>query len=356
MTSEPDQVFAPLPASSAAAPARARDETRRSSSGRRKKLAVEPQIRVHVHAALVAVVSGEPLVCIEVDERTGVERLPVAEFVAGRHRDLEQPLQQKIPARVDLGAAPLRLLDCKLADAIVGGNQTIIDVTYLGLVAPDVASEPAVTAQQNARAPVRWQSLYMKLPWEDWRHGRPSLLDAVIAPLLQPKTETASARKPRRRSEKAARRPALVDALFPRDVAGWDTTRVPERYDLLAAAGALPDATLEGAQTAAQSADPRLGAVMAVGDRRRLALALGYLRTAVTERPAVAPLMPAEFTLFELQRCVEAVLGPALHKQNFRRQLETQGLLEPLGRFKSNTGGRPAQLYRFRRNGRNRSN
>ena len=50
----------------------------------------------------------------------------------------------------------------------------------------------------------------------------------------------------------------------------------------------------------------------------------------------------------ELQKTVEAVLGPHLHKQNFRRMVEGGGLVEPTGAHRLRTGGRPARLYRFR--------
>ena len=59
--------------------------------------------------------------------------------------------------------------------------------------------------------------------------------------------------------------------------------------------------------------------------------------------------MADEFTLFELQKTVEAILGPHLHKQNFRRLVEGAGLVEPTGEMKTRTGGRPAKLFRFRR-------
>ena len=59
--------------------------------------------------------------------------------------------------------------------------------------------------------------------------------------------------------------------------------------------------------------------------------------------------MPAAFTLSALQRTVEAIAGVPLHKQNFRRMVERTGLVEGLGRFDAETGGRPAELFRFRR-------
>jgi len=46
---------------------------------------------------------------------------------------------------------------------------------------------------------------------------------------------------------------------------------------------------------------------------------------------------------------VEVIAGVALHKQNFRRVVERTGLVEGLGHVDSDTGGRPAELFRFRR-------
>jgi len=59
--------------------------------------------------------------------------------------------------------------------------------------------------------------------------------------------------------------------------------------------------------------------------------------------------MPADFTLTELQRTVEAISGRHLHKQNFRRLVETAALVEPTGDMSTTTGGRPAARFRFRR-------
>src|SRR5262249_8418155 len=60
-------------------------------------------------------------------------------------------------------------------------------------------------------------------------------------------------------------------------------------------------------------------------------------------------LMAREFTLTELQRTVEAISGRHLHKQNFRRLVETAALVEPTGETSTATRGRPAALFRFRR-------
>jgi hypothetical protein len=66
-------------------------------------------------------------------------------------------------------------------------------------------------------------------------------------------------------------------------------------------------------------------------------------------RPVMFELMPASFTLLRLQRAVEALAGRRLHKQNFRRLNEQQGLLEETGEVSTETGGRPAKLFRYRR-------
>jgi hypothetical protein len=63
----------------------------------------------------------------------------------------------------------------------------------------------------------------------------------------------------------------------------------------------------------------------------------------------VFELMPDTFTLLQLQRCVEALAGRLMYKQNFRRLIEQQDLVEETGGMSQDTGGRPAKLFRFRR-------
>ncbi|HXO26422.1 MAG TPA: hypothetical protein VOA80_03695, partial [Thermoanaerobaculia bacterium] len=91
------------------------------------------------------------------------------------------------------------------------------------------------------------------------------------------------------------------------------------------------------------------GRPMALDHRRILATALGRLRGKLKYRPVVFELLPPTFTLLQLQRVVEALAGVRLHKQNFRRLVETGGLVEGTGRRHPPTGGRPAELFVFRR-------
>jgi hypothetical protein len=89
------------------------------------------------------------------------------------------------------------------------------------------------------------------------------------------------------------------------------------------------------------------GEHMALDHRRVAATALSRLRGKLTYRPLVFDLMPETFTLSHLQRTVEALAGQKQHTQNFRRLVERGGLVEGTGRH-VNTGGRPAELFRFR--------
>ena len=76
-----------------------------------------------------------------------------------------------------------------------------------------------------------------------------------------------------------------------------------------------------------------------------LAAALGELRRKVERRALPLHLMPEHFTLTDLQRTCEAILGHPLDKSVFRRQLRGLPDLVPI---EKTVGGahRPAQLYR----------
>ena len=58
-------------------------------------------------------------------------------------------------------------------------------------------------------------------------------------------------------------------------------------------------------------------------------------------------LLPRKFTLGQLQRVYEAVLGRTLDKRNFRRKMGLLGVLKPLEEWVQDGPSRPAQLYRF---------
>jgi 8-oxo-dGTP diphosphatase len=58
-------------------------------------------------------------------------------------------------------------------------------------------------------------------------------------------------------------------------------------------------------------------------------------------------LLPKEFTLTQLQRVYETVLGRPLDKRNFRRKMALLDVLKPLEEWVQEGPSRPAQLFRF---------
>ena len=75
-------------------------------------------------------------------------------------------------------------------------------------------------------------------------------------------------------------------------------------------------------------------------------LPMGLARN--SSRSLAFQVMPELFTLTHLQTTVEAIVGIELHKQNFRRIVDRGELVEPTGEHTTATGGRPAELFRFR--------
>ena len=60
-------------------------------------------------------------------------------------------------------------------------------------------------------------------------------------------------------------------------------------------------------------------------------------------------LLPRKFTLSQLQRVHEAVIGETLDKRNFRKRVDALGVVRPLSETAHDGTGRPAQLFTFRR-------
>jgi hypothetical protein len=206
------------------------------------------------------------------------------------------------------------------------GGPRVVSIAYLALMRELASAEGSDAV---------WRDVYGYLPWEDWREGRPELLSRVVVPRLSAWIEEIADREERRlRRERA-------EVAFGLHGAPWNEERVLDRYELLYETGL--------AQERGRGAHPGLGLPMAMDHRRILASALGRLRGKLKYRPVVFELLPAAFTLLELQQTVEALAGRELHKQNFRRLVETAGLVERTTRVRRETGGRPAALFRFRR-------
>ncbi len=186
---------------------------------------------------------------------------------------------------------------------------------------------------------------YRFFPWEDWRAGRPALLDATIMPGLRAFVGRGDAELKR-----GLTRAERVRALFGDEGERFDEENVLDRYELLYEAGLTEESVRDGREPApAFSDNPPLGESMQADHRRILATAMGRLRAKLKYRPVIFELMPENFTLTELQTTVEAISGRHLHKQNFRRLVESSAVVEATGQMSHATGGRPAALFRFRR-------
>ena len=99
-----------------------------------------------------------------------------------------------------------------------------------------------------------------------------------------------------------------------------------KRHEMLFESGLIAEA----AEPQANFDFALTGQPMRHDHRRVLATALSRLRAKIKYRPVIFELMPPEFTLLQLQNSVEAISGRLLHKQNFRRQIQQQNLIESL--------------------------
>jgi 8-oxo-dGTP diphosphatase len=86
---------------------------------------------------------------------------------------------------------------------------------------------------------------------------------------------------------------------------------------------------------------------LAFDHRDILDYALVRLRNKLEYTTVGFQLLPEKFTLGELQRVYEAILGKALDKRNFRRKVELLGIVTPLEEYRRSGVSRPAQLYSF---------
>lgn len=302
-------------------------------------------VAIGLNAAIIAVIEDEPVVLVirgGSEDANGVDGLPFGPFTPIDHRTLDSGLRSWVSEQtgLDLGyVEQLYTFGDRGRHAEPGDlNPHVVSIGYLALTESSTLQE----LQKGT-----WRSWYHFFPWEDWRKGRPQILDEEIVPRLREWVERPAARNaPARPVERSDR----VRMCFAVDGATWDEERVLDRFELLYEAGLVEESRRDGREAAlALSNLPRFGASMRFDHRRILATAIGRVRAKIKYRPVIFELMPPDFTLFELQKTVEAILGPHLHKQNFRRLVEGAGLVEPTGDMKTRTGGRPARLYRFRR-------
>ena len=269
-------------------------------------------VAVNLIAVLVAVREDQPRVLT-----IGGGSLPSGPFELA-HRSLQSGLRDWVEqqTRRPIGYVE-QLYTFADRDRVGETDQRMVSISYLGLTREEKAA---------AATPSSWHDWYAFFPWEDRRDATPAR-DAALADVLARWADADAGR---------AQRVAVSFGQAPYD---WNEELVLQRYELLFEAGLIPEAGGEGT----------LGRRMTGDHRRILATGIARLRAKIKYRPVVFELMPPTFTLFQLQRSVEALAGRRLHKQNFRRLIEQQALVEETGKIATDTGGRPAKLFTFRR-------
>ena len=288
-------------------------------------------------SAVIFVLDGPVLSVLTTHAQEDAPGLPFGPFDPARHRTFELALRAFVTAQTGFRLGFVEQLytfgdagrDTPRA-APAGDPARQVSVSYLALTR-DALAPPSADA--------RWRPVESFFPWEARRAGRPPLIDEVLAPRLRAWADAEPGERRRRR----------VEALFAlEDDAGWNEAAVLDRYELLYEAGLVAEAARDRPGPSAVMEGPLLGQPMESDHRRILATGLGRLRSKLRYRPVLFDLAPETFTLSQLQAAAEAVSGLRLHKQNFRRGVERTGLVAPLGRTTTGTGGRPAELFAAR--------
>lgn len=297
-------------------------------------------IEVGLNAVIVAVTENTPrILTIRPDPETWravhaldavADYLPSGSLDASGDRTLDLGLRRWVREQtgIDLGyIEQLYTFGDRDRDSV--GRRRLLSIAYLALT-----RQEAVT---GAGSPA-WRPAYAYLPWEDWRDGQPTLIADAIGPALTQWIAAASTETSRLGRQERA------EIAFGLGSLAWDPNRVLDRYELLFEAGLIEESPAE-----VRHPEMRLGRAMALDHRRIVAASLERLRGKLSYRPVVFELLPEAFTLLQLQRIVEALSGMSVHKSNFRRLVEQAQLVERTGELEPSPRGRPAELFRFRR-------
>jgi hypothetical protein len=179
-------------------------------------------IEIGLAAAIVAINADTPLILVASDD--GNFGLPSGPFDAPEHRTFEIGLRRFVAEQTALEIGYVEQLYTfgdrgrHASESDTGPH--VVSVGYLALTRASDASAIKVRA--------RFEPWYKFFPWEDWRDGRPKILDAAILPALNAWAKTA---KPAAGAEFAPRE--RIRLTFGTDGMTWDEERVLERYELL---------------------------------------------------------------------------------------------------------------------------
>lgn len=272
--------------------------------------------KIELIAVIVAVTGGIPkVITIKAEQKLPSRPLDFSQ------QSLQSGLRNWIYAKTEHPVGFLEQLytfaDCNRLST--EGERHTISICYLGLVREYDGYLPKI----------EWHDWYEYFPWDDCRNNRHPCVDEIIKALYE------WAENDQINKDTKKRRIAF---LFGCDGFKWNEDFILQRYEILYEAGLIAEA---GGTLYA-------GTPMFSDHRRILATAVARLRRKIKYRAVVFELLPEKFTLLQLQQTVEAIIGRRLHKPNFRRLVEQQGIIEETGDREIKTGGRPAKLFRYR--------
>lgn len=277
-------------------------------------------------AAVICVRNGAPQVLTVTAPGQTYPALPAGPLTP-EHKTLQSGLRSWVESQTGYRLGYVEQLytfgDRGLIDGAVRSGRRL-SIAYLALV-PPVEVAPIAGGM--------WRDWYNFFPWEDTRAGRDN------STLMHALQDWAFAPRGQIRHDRVER----LNVCFGLGTAHWDEERSLDRYELLYEAGVVREAKADAALGMEATGQP-----MMLDHRRILATAMSRLRAKIKYRPVLFELMAPEFTLLQLQDACETLSGITLHKQNFRRLVMSQGLVEETGRISTATGGRPAKLMRFR--------
>lgn len=280
-------------------------------------------IALELSAVIVSVVNNEPHIVV-----AHGHALPSGPLET-QHKKLEQALRSWVAEQSGLTLGYVEQLYTFADKDRETDGQRIISIGYLALTRDDNESK------SGKHQSVNW---YRFFPWEDHREGQPKkIIDLIHKGLKAWKNAAPDSTNKRQRE-------ARISINFPKGSREWNEELVLQRYELLWEAGLLEESKHKNKDI---TVVPSLS--MSHDHRRILATGIARLRSKIKYRPVVFELLPDQFTLLQLQNTVEALGGLCIHKQNFRRLVLSQGLVEETPKHKSDTRGRPAKLFSFRR-------
>ncbi|MBV9511705.1 MAG: NAD regulator, partial [Caulobacteraceae bacterium] len=209
-------------------------------------------------SAVVVAVRDDQAVVLTVrpqDARThrvsALAGLPFGPFDPDGHRTFELGLRAFVSeqTRFELGYVEQLYTfgdkgrDAPRADVGAGGAR-VISIGYLALTPQ---------AQEALGPDTVWTPFTRFFPWEDWREGRPGIIDEAIAPPLRAWATTPE-------------RLARARLLFALDDAPWNEERVLDRYELLYEAGLAPEAARDRERARGRPADEPAALSPALGE------------------------------------------------------------------------------------------